>query len=190
MGVDLNTKKEFVTWLHDNTNFGRRDVYWLLNYLLNHKAILQQVVFVESVEATPRGLKITALWDKSEKQEPPLQLFLENRVFTDPEQVFHEIRMNWKQELYIEVHFPNAWKNSAYLAVLEDNPFKKWNEQVDEKSYIRLEEAFKAEEKGQLREQLLLAIDSALEKGDQAEFERLSEDLKKMSLTESLTGLK
>lgn len=187
MGVNLNAKKEFVMWLHDNTNFGRRDVYWLLNYLLNHKAILQQVVFVEAAEMTPRGLKISALRDDGEVQKEPLQLFLEQRVFTDPEQVFHELRMNWKQELYIEVDFPDAWKTPSYLAVLEDNPFQMWNENVDTASHLRLEQAFEAEVQAQLRAQLLLDIDLALEKGDQKEFTRLSDVLKSINLTESFS---
>ena len=45
---------------------------------------------------------------------------------------FHEIRMNWKQPLYLECIFPNPWEKPLYLAVLEDNPFERWNDHVDE----------------------------------------------------------
>lgn len=182
MVVNLKQKREFIMWLHDNVNFSRRDVYWLLNYLLNHKAILEQVVFVEDAEATPRGLKVTAasLGDQNE----PLELYLQQRTFTDPEQVFHELRMNWKQQLYLEVVFPSSWENPQYLAVLEDNPFHPWNEHLDKESGKRLKAALKTEELQQHREQLLDQIDQALESGDQLEFVRLTEDLKGNQSTE------
>ena len=181
MGVKLKQKREFIMWLHDNVNFSRRDVYWLLNYLLNHKAILQQVVFVEEAAATPRGLKIMAA-SKDELGEP-LELYLQQRTFTDPDQVFHELRMNWKQELYLEVTFPGAWKNEKYLAVLEDNPFHLWNEHVDEQNQLRLSAALAKEDLANQRLQLLLDIDLALEKGNQAEFERLTAVLNQDPIT-------
>ena len=181
MGVNLKQKREFIMWLHDNVNFGRRDVYWLLNYLLNHKAILQQVVFVERAEKTPRGLKINALVEGD--QSEPLELYIEQRIFTDPEQVFHELRMNWKQELYVEVNFPEAWETASYLAVLEDNPFYLWNENVDATNQARLDQALENEAQARERDELLAQIDLALEAGNQAEFERLSEALKESNLT-------
>lgn len=76
--------------------FGRREVLWILNYLLTHDAILNNVHFVENVEKTDRGIRVVA--DGLGKE--PLLLFIQAQEFTDPEQIFHEIRMNWRKALY------------------------------------------------------------------------------------------
>lgn len=52
MFVSLSEKKKFLTWLVNTVPFGRREVLWILNYLLTHDAILNNVHFVENVEKT------------------------------------------------------------------------------------------------------------------------------------------
>ncbi|PQC07891.1 hypothetical protein CUM91_15235, partial [Enterococcus faecalis] len=54
MFVSLSEKKKFLTWLVNTVPFGRREVLWILNYLLTHDAILNNVHFVENVEKTDR----------------------------------------------------------------------------------------------------------------------------------------
>ncbi|MDU3405334.1 MAG: YpiB family protein, partial [Enterococcus faecalis] len=49
MFVSLSEKKKFLTWLVNTVPFGRREVLWILNYLLTHDAILNNVHFVENV---------------------------------------------------------------------------------------------------------------------------------------------
>ena len=93
MFVSLSEKKKFLTWLVNTVPFGRREVLWILNYLLTHDAILNNVHFVENVEKTDRGIRVVA--DGLGKE--PLLLFIQAQEFTDPEQIFHEIRMNWRR---------------------------------------------------------------------------------------------
>ena len=74
---------------------------------------------MEHAESTERGIVIRDLSVAGEA----LTLFLEGKSFTDSDQIFHEIRLNWKDPLYIECLFANAWGNPSYLSILEDNPF-------------------------------------------------------------------
>lgn len=60
MFVSLSEKKKFLTWLVNTVPFGRREVLWILNYLLTHDAILNNVHFVENVEKTDRGIRVVA----------------------------------------------------------------------------------------------------------------------------------
>ena len=83
MFVSLSEKKKFLTWLVNTVPFGRREVLWILNYLLTHDAILNNVHFVENVEKTDRGIRVVA--DGLGKE--PLLLFIQAQEFTDPEQI-------------------------------------------------------------------------------------------------------
>ena len=88
MLIDVKEKKNFLTWMVNHVSFSRREVFWILNYLANHEAILSNVHFVEGANQANRGLQISDLSFDGE----PMKLFLEGKEFTDTDQIFHEIR--------------------------------------------------------------------------------------------------
>ena len=154
MEVDVREKKRFLDWLIQNVTFQRREVSWILNYLANHEAILANVRFVE-----------------------PLTLYLEGKSFTDSDQIFHEIRLNWQEPLYLECFFANSWDHPTYLSILEDNPYSTWNESIDP-TILTAVDQYLAEEQRQARiKELYQAIDEALEKGDKEAFLHLSQEV-------------
>ena len=107
-------------------------------------------------------------------------LFIQAQEFTDPEQIFHEIRMNWRKALYLECVFPEAWQTSQYLSVLEDNPFAPWNEQVDQEVARAIDQYFKQEEQTQRMALIKAQIDDALETGNKEAFLELSDELNRL----------
>lgn len=72
MFVNVADKKEFLVWLVNNISFSQREILWILNYLINHEAILNNVHFIEQADKTVRGLKITS----KEIEKEPIGLFL------------------------------------------------------------------------------------------------------------------
>ncbi|BCA85509.1 UPF0302 protein [Enterococcus saigonensis] len=175
MFIDVKEKKNFLNWFVTHASFSRREVCWILNYLANHEAILNNVHFVENADATNRGLQIRDLT----AQGDPMRLFISGKVFEDSDQIFHEIRLNWKEALYIECLFDNAWENPGYLSILEDNPFMKWNENIDPTVIDSVNQFLLEEEQIARMNQLYQEIDQALETGDKERFMRLSEDVNK-----------
>lgn len=175
MIIDVKEKKNFLNWFVTHASFSRREVCWILNYLANHEAILNNVHFVENADATNRGLQIRDLTVQGE----PLKLFLQGKTFEDSDQIFHEIRLNWKEPLYIECLFENTWDSSSYLAILEDNPFMKWNENIDADVLESINQFLATEEQRAQIKQLYEEIDQALEMGDEETFLRLSEAVNK-----------
>ena len=172
----MATLDDKIAFLHEVANeylFGRREVYWVLNYLETHPAILENVVFVEHADKTTRGLKIIS--DINEKD--PMTLYLFDMTFIDPEQIFHEMRKNWKKELYIEIILPNSNELSSYLAVLEDNPFNSWNDAISSEDEASVDKAIESVLSDFSKENLLKQIDEALEMNDSALFKELSERL-------------
>lgn len=173
MEIDLNNKKVFLSWLAESISFPRREVYWILNYLLNHEAILTQMHIVENAEQTPRGILLFG----QENTAEPLALYLQGHLFQDPAQIFHEIRFNWDQPLYFTCNFSDAWQNPIYLAALEDNPFYSWNKHLVADIEPRLEEYLQTEELQAKIRQLYRSADLALESMDEAALKQISQQL-------------
>lgn len=168
--INLSDKKRFLNWLVSHVAFSRREVSWILNYLATHETILNNVCFVEHANATPRGIKVQG----TKADEQGITLFLEGKAFVDSDQIFHEIRLNWQKPLYLECDFSHNWSNELFLAVLQDNPYYRWNETLDGEMVARVNAYFSEED---LESQLLglyKQIDLALEEGNQEHFLELS----------------
>lgn len=177
MFVNVADKKEFLVWLVNNISFSQREVLWILNYLINHEAILNNVHFIEKADKAVRGIKVTA----REMEDEPIRLFLSGKEFTDTDQIFHEIRMNWKEALYIECVFEGSWQNSQYLSILEDNPYARWNEQVSEDVIESINDFFAQEEKQAKLNLLYSQIDLALEDNNYEAFLELTDELNRLN---------
>lgn len=176
MFVNVSDKKNFLVWVVNNLSFKKREVIWILNYLINHEAILNNVHFIERADKTPRGLKIVA----NEIDDRPIMLYLAEKKFIDTDQVFHEIRMNWKADLYLECVFDDSWQNSQYLSILEDNPYARWNEQVSGEIIESLNDYFANEEKQAKIDLLYQQIDASLESDDYEGFLKLTNELNRL----------
>ena len=181
MLIDVREKKNFLTWMVNHVSFSRREVFWILNYLANHEAILSNVHFVEGANQANRGLQISDLSFDGD----PMKLFLEGKEFTDTDQIFHEIRLNWKRPLYVECLFENAWQTREYLMILEDNPFASWDDSISEEDAELIEHYFKEKEQEARLKMLYAQIDQALEKKDKDAFLALSDEVNRLILKNS-----
>lgn len=179
MDVTVEGKKQFLSWFIANQTFSRREVSWLVNYLISHETILNHAHIVEQIEKTPRGLLIQS----SQQGEPNILFYKDKQKFTDIDQIFHEIRFHWQEKLYIECRFANAWQEVLYLGVLEDNPHAPWNQQLADSEFQKVDDYFLVLEKQNQMNQLLNQIDQALEKGDQVLFNELSNQLKQLIMS-------
>lgn len=181
MFIDVADKKAFLIWLVNNVTFAQREILWILNYLINHEAILINVRFVEHADKTNRGIQISSV----EMEQKPIMLYLGEKKFSDTDQIFHEIRMNWQDPLYLECIFENAWQNSDYLSILEDNPFARWNEHVDEEILATVDHYLHQQEIVSKMALLYQQIDCSLEDGDVEAFLELTTELNHLKMTES-----
>ncbi len=174
--IDVLDKKRFLNWFVTHVSFNRREVSWLLNYLANHEAILKHVYFIENANKTPRGITVRSAKSAGDS----LLLFLEGKEFSDSDQVFHEIRLNWEKPLFLECLFPDSWNNSLYLGVLEDNPYYRWNDTMDTETTERVKAYFEQQDSQIRLTALYERIDQALESEDQATFLCLSKEINRL----------
>lgn len=172
--VSLEEKKAFIGWFLDRHQLKRRESMWILNYLLNHDVVLNKVHFVEHAEATPRGMMMSTIGMDNE----PFLFFKDGKVFSDPEQAFHEVRLNWHEDMYLELIFREPWKTEHYLAVLEDNPYHKWNETIPNEVKEEVDFALKQLLLSEKKQSLLRLIDETLETGNRKDFLEYAAELK------------
>lgn len=172
--VSLEEKKSFIGWFLDRHQLKRRESMWILNYLLNHDVVLSKVHFVEHAESTPRGMMMSTIGMDNE----PFLFFKEGKVFSDPEQAFHEVRLNWHEDMYLELIFREPWKTEQYLAVLEDNPYHKWNDNIPNEMKEEVDFAIKQLSLSEKKQFLLKLIDETLETGNRKDFLEYATELK------------
>ena len=168
----LEDKKNFISWFVSNQALKRREALWILNYLLNHELLLNQIHFVEQVQDTPKGM-----WFSTEKApDESFYFYKAGTRFNNPEQAFHDIRLNWKEECYIEMEFEDAYLTMLKFGVLEKNPFGTKQAALEEEVHEALVEI----QTSALKQEILKQIDIALEKGNQELFISLTEQLKEL----------
>lgn len=170
----LEAKKKFIAWFISNHALKRRESLWILNYLLNHELLLKQIHFVEHVEVTPKGM-----WFSTKQVANESFYFYKNGVkLNNPEQAFHDIRLNWKEDCYVEMEFDDAYLTMVQFGVLEKNDYCQQDQEVvvsdaviDELASIQREVYM---------EQLKLQIDEAIMNGDKENFMRLTQHLQEL----------
>ncbi|CAI3341700.1 YpiB family protein [Enterococcus cecorum] len=177
MAITLSQKKKFLSWFITSQTFNRREVSWLVNYLISHEAILNNVHIVEKAQDTPRGLVIQTM----DFSDIPILLFKDQVEFVDVDQIFHEIRFHWQDDLYLECRFKDAWQESIYLGVLEDNPYASWNDNLDSQFVSQVDNYFNDLARENQKRDLMTKINQALEANDEATFAQLSSELKALS---------
>lgn len=172
----LEDKKKFLTWFIQNYQLKRRESLWILNYLLNHELLLKNVHFVENISLTNRGMGLSTI----DSEVEPFVYYKEGKRFDDPEQAFHDLRLNWKEDFYLELFFEGAYQTLCSYGVLEENPnkveeviFTPETKQVVEASLTRL--AWQ-----ERKRHLLSLIDQALTEQDEDKFKEYTKELRKI----------
>lgn len=172
----LEEKKSFITWFIQNYQLKRRESLWILNYLLNHELLLKNIHFVEDIALTNRGMGLATVGSSNE----PFVYFKEGKRFDDPEQAFHDLRLNWKEDFFLELYFDDAYHILSRYGVLEENPFLEVEDQFSAELITRVEESLTRLSWQERKNQLMILIDQALVDKNQDDFNLYTKELKTM----------
>lgn len=167
-------KKDFLKWFTKNYKLTTRESLWILDFLYGQSRMLEKTHFIENVAQAPRGIYMSA----EGTIEGEFKFYKNGHVYEDPIKAFHEVRLNWSSKLYIEVDFEDAWQSPEYLAVLEDNPYASWNNQVSDELVKEMDSALVYASLEAGRDSLLDEIDMLLNTGDKESFKRLTKSIK------------
>ncbi|MEK4229020.1 ReoY family proteolytic degradation factor [Solibacillus sp. FSL H8-0538] len=168
--IPIIDKKTFVRWFLKNYQLKRREGVWILNYLLSNDALLENIHFVEEAHYCPRAIVMSSV----ESNGIPFRFYKGNIMTSDAEKSFHDLRLNPKEAMYMQLNFPNIPPSPYYLAVLEDNPFMPKYLHISEKDRVIAEQLLKNSMLVFQEEKILKEIDEALDSGDKERFFELS----------------
>ncbi|WP_430785562.1 ReoY family proteolytic degradation factor [Virgibacillus flavescens] len=171
--ISIQDKKVFIEWFLNHYQLKKRESVWILNYLVNHDNLLNNVHFIREAKFCPRGIIISSQCS----EDAPFRFYKNHLVTTDAEKSFHDIRMNRDEALYIQLNFHNSIKSASYVAVLEDNPFIPEDYYItksDEENAIMLFEKIVYERK---KKKIQEAIDISLDNNDPQLFRELTKQL-------------
>ena len=177
--VSVVDKKAFVRWFLKNYQLKRRECVWILNYLLSNDELLKHIRFVEEAHYCPRAMVMSTV----ESTGVPFRFYKGNVMTADAEKSFHDLRLNEKEDMYLQLNFPNIPPSTQYLAVLEENPYMPEKLLVNEKDRLLAEEMLSTSLLMFQQEKLLAQIDEALDQGDEERFYELSNLLQALKQT-------
>lgn len=188
--ISLEDKQAFIRWTLENKKMKRRDCAWLLEYLLTHDKILENVRFMEEAHYCQRAIVMST----TETESIPFRFYIGNLMSADTDKVMQEMRIYPEKEMCIQINFSDKYGSAEYLAVMEENKnipehLKKETVKISEEIPEDIESLVSEITASNGRVSLLNEIDKALDNGNKELFMQLSgmligqEDVKEVSFS-------
>src|SRR4051812_33881247 len=168
-------KRNFLKWFLDHQQLKRSDARKVIDYIINHLHILENIAFTEKIMMSQKTIVISSM-----NSDEPGFLFYVNQCKTEEvSSALGDLMMNPSEKVNIIIHFRGKMLNHRYLQLIE-NPvaeniklyqrFEKYSKEADE----LIEEVILEKEIEIIKKQ----IDEALDQKDEALFTRLTTQLK------------
>ena len=168
--IPVAAKKDFVRWFLKRYKLKRRECVWILNYLLSHEHLLQNVHFTDEAHYCPRAMVMSTMGSES----IPFRFYKGNLMTADAEKSFHDLRLHPDDKMYVQLNFPNHHLCPEYASVREENPFLPTYLQVGDNDR-KIAEILLAESMASMTEEMLMrGVDEALDTNDKERFFLLS----------------
>ncbi|WHT47143.1 ReoY family proteolytic degradation factor [Sporosarcina thermotolerans] len=176
--VPVAAKKDFVRWFLKRYKLKRRECVWILNYLLSHEQLLQNVHFTDEVHYCPRAMVISTINSES----IPFRFYKGNLMTADAEKSFHDLRLHPDEKMFIQLNFPNSNTCPHYASVREENPFLPAELQVSPRDRKIAEKLLEESAASMSLDLLMKRVDEALDANDRERFLVLSAMLNDMKI--------
>ncbi|MGN7386617.1 ReoY family proteolytic degradation factor [Sporosarcina sp. SAFN-015] len=177
--IPVAAKKDFVRWFLKRYKLKRRECVWILNYLLSHEQLLQNVHFTDEAHYCPRAMVISTINSES----IPFRFYKGNLMTADAEKSFHDLRLHPEEKMYIQLNFPNSHACPEYASVREENPFLPVELQVSARDRKIAEQLLEESVASLSMDLLMKRVDEALDANDRERFLILSAMLNDMKIT-------
>lgn len=176
--IPVAAKKDFVRWFLKRYKLKRRECVWILNYLLSHEQLLQNVHFTDEAHYCPRAMVISTMNSES----IPFRFYKGNLMTADAEKSFHDLRLHPEEKMYIQLNFPNSHSCPQYASVREENPFLPVELQVSARDRKIAERLLEESAASMSLDLLMKRVDEALDANDRERFLILSAMLNDMMI--------
>ena len=168
--ITVNEKKEFVRWFLKHYDLKNRECVWILNYLLSHELLLENIHFTDDAHFCPRAMVIST----TESENIAFRFFKGSVVTKDAEKAFHDLRLQQDEKMYIQLNFLNSHTCHKYAIVCEENPFIPTYLQVSDGDREIAKQLVNESMSSMTEEKLMKDINEALDMTDKERFISLS----------------
>ncbi len=175
--VPVAAKRDFIRWFLKRYRLKRRECVWILNYLLSHEKILQNVHFTEDAHFCPRAMVISTI----DSNGVPFRFYKGSLMTTDAEKSFHDLRLHPEEKMFIQLNFQKSNSSPHYASVLEENPYFPEDQQVSERDRRIAQQLLKESTVSVTKETLMKQVDAALDANDEKRFLALSAMLNELN---------
>lgn len=173
--MTVQEKKEFVRWFLKRYKLKRRECVWILNYLLAHEALLENIHFVEEAHYAPRAMVITTMNSDS----IPFRFYKGNLMTADAEKSFHDLRLHPEEKMYIQLNYRDKHSCPQYARVQEDNQYMPEDlKGLPKTERDEVRHFLDSLAEGQRKKALMDLIDKALDERDKDAFMQWTNELK------------
>ncbi|AKM18693.1 MULTISPECIES: YpiB family protein [Geobacillus] len=174
--VSYSEKRQFLTTFLQQHRLKHPDARFVLQYLLQHPHLLENVHFTETEQKQARWLIISTAM----AEEEGLVFYRRGQKSTSLASIMGDLALHPNEPLYLTLHFPGKARNFSYLRLIDHQAFEnvrrhERHEKMAKAAEQVLDEALKRHELSVLKMQ----IDQALDRKDMALFQQLTEQLKK-----------
>ncbi|WP_342512207.1 ReoY family proteolytic degradation factor [Sporosarcina sp. FSL K6-1522] len=177
--IPVAAKKDFVRWFLKRYKLKRRECVWILNYLLSHEQLLQNVHFTDEAHYCPRAMVMSI----TDSDSIPFRFYKGNLMTADAEKSFHDLRLHPDEKMYIQLNFPNSHACPQYASVREENPYLPSYLQVSARDKKIAAQLLEESVSTVTMELLMKRVDEALDANDREQFIALSAMLNDMLVT-------
>lgn len=167
--IPIEYKKDFLKWLLTKLNRRQLFLAFLIEYLINHEQLLENIYFVRSFKKYSRCLKVYI--DRTGYVR--IQFFKGHIMTRDLDKLFHDIRLHINEPLFIHMKFNQFIKPHQYFDVLEDHPFDPDVQEKRKKDAENAQNILDEMIHNFTIEQIKKEIDLALEEKNREKFDQL-----------------
>lgn len=175
--VSANEKRSFLNWFLEHQQLKRKDARKVLEFLINHFHILENVRFTEKIMPDRKTIVISSM----SSDEPGFVYYFQHRKSEEVPTAIGDLMMNPTEKVNLIFHFRGKMQNYRYLQLIEHPALENLNHyaqmQKDENEVNDLIEKVSLDyEIAMVKRQ----IDEALDQKDEILFKNLTARLKEL----------
>jgi uncharacterized protein YpiB (UPF0302 family) len=165
--ITWEEKVNFIDWFIKNHQFKKDGCLIFLKYLRGHKEIIENITFVNEND----NYDIYMLISEKNVNTIPIGYIERNGCYlTDTREIYRKLLENKGKNVFLEINYENKYICPEYAVVKEIKKNEKLNEETFNEAEILLKQFI-----------ILKEIDKTLDKKDKILFDKLTNELNKLT---------
>lgn len=175
--VSTSEKAAFLQWFLKNHRLKSREARTILDYLVNHVHVLEQITFTSTLPVNGKTIVVSSM----QSDEPGFVYYDHAKKSEDPSKVLGELMAHPNTKRNVMIHFYGSHIHTSYQKLIQTPIKEQFQNYKRFKGYEQVTQSvLEKVQKDTDRATLLSQIDQALDQRNEARFKELTLMLKEM----------